>query len=96
MSWEKTGGPAGTKRGITEATQRGTGKQRDLEWGTPHSEGSAAHSRPPSGDVRWAKVLVLQAAIREGTYRVPSEAVADSLLRFARCQYGATLGMYSA
>ena len=96
MSWEKTGDQVGAERGITEGGGLAPAERRDPAAGTMQLDGSAVHSIAPSGTVRWARVLELRAAIQDGSYRVPAEEVADSMLRFARRQHSATLWMYPA
>ena len=56
------------------------------------------HDRTPAvaEPVRWTRILALQAAIKEGSYRISAEEVADSLLRFAEHHGPSELPMYSA
>ncbi len=94
MSWNQS---AELKCKDQKLVEKAQGFSLDPDQPEP-SQGRAlgGRGRACAEAVRWARILAIQAAVKDGSYRVPAEQVADGLFRCAERHQTARLQMYSA
>ncbi len=65
---------------VPQSTDKNDQSMQNTDRATVSAAGAGISQSAPDGDVRWEKVAAVQQAVADGTYNVPTSAVASKMV----------------